>query len=126
MRMRCDCPTRQKSFRRVRGRCTGRHQQWRDGLRRRFASGTDRDVFWEHDFKDRASSERKAIHIADAATDVSGAVARYRVEGGRFLAPLLREEIAIGVILIRRTGSAVYRPANRIAQNFRRSSRDRH
>ena len=81
----------------------------------------------------RAVLDRELIHIEDlmavAATKFPEVVSAVERMGGRTIlaAPLLREGVAIGVILIRRTRSPTFhRQANQTAGNLCRPSRDRH
>ena len=81
----------------------------------------------------RAVVDRELIHIEDLMTVVTcefpeAVTARERMGGRTVLAaPLLREGVAIGVILIRRTEVRPFqRKTDRSPQNLRRPGRDRH
>ena len=69
------------------------------------------------------------ISLAEIESEFAEAIAESAHRLGRgplWPTPLLREDTAIGVIIIRRTEvRPFYRKADRSAQNFRRSSRDR-
>ena len=77
--------------------------------------------------------DRETIHVDDVLARIDTEYPNVRlIQGGHLArtvlaAPLLREEVPIGAILIRRMrGSTVHGQADRPSENLRRSGRDRH